>query len=277
MRFSLKGGATRLAVLAAAIFGVLALDARAGENGYVLRPARDPYTCASPFLADYTLKGETGETVFSGNNFAEVYHLTAGEDQEVSIAAYSADITGENPGGAGYRRTGLEDSGYYSSETAGRLRAVIQWSYPHRDTASIQAGANLWLQSHGLPELRKLQSGEAVLACQLAAWEVTNGERFAVNQFLSGWEDMSTPGWRKYLEKVTDSDAACQQLSEDSAWNVEGLYRYLCSLKAAAPGCETVSDGALQNPVYTAEKEPDGSYTVTVAVDIRTTVGGRTR
>ena len=277
MRFSLKAGAARLVVLAAAVCGIMALDARAGENGYVLRLARDAYVCASPFLADYTVTGEKKEILFSGDNFGEIYHLTAGEggDQGVSIAAYCADAAAEIPGSSGYCRTGLEDSGYYSSETAGRLRAVVQWSYPHRDTASIQAGANLWLQSHGLPELRKLQSGEAVLASQLAIWEVTRGERFAVNHFLSGWEDMSTPGWRKYLEKAADPDVACQQATEDSAWNIEGLYRYLCSLKPAAPGCETVSDAALQNPVYTAEKEPDGSYTVTVGVDIRTTVGNQ--
>ena len=34
-----------------------------------------------------------------------------------------------------------------------------------------------------------------------------------------------------------------------------------------------MSDATLQNPVYTAVKEPDGTYTVTVRVDIQTTVG----
>lgn len=48
----------------------------------------------------------------------------------------------------------------------------------------------------GLPEIRQLQSGEAVLAAQLAVWELTNQGKFSVNDYLSRWEDMTTPGWR---------------------------------------------------------------------------------
>ena len=274
MKFSFKRAAAMLAALAAVASGVM-LSARAAEDGYVLHIARDAYVCASPFVADYTLTGEDGQTVFSGEDFVEIYHLTAdgAGEQDVSIAAYSVNPDAETPEKTGYRRVGLEDSGCFSAETAGKLRAVVQWSYPHRDVTAIQAAANPWLQSHGLPEIRQLQSGEAVLAAQLAVWELTNQGKFSVNNYLSGWEDMTTPGWRNYLKRVTNTDVSRELLTEDSASNVEGLYRYLCSLKPAAPGCETVSDATLQNPVYTAVKEPDGTYTVTVSVDIQTTVG----
>lgn len=275
MKVSFKRSAAGLAALAAAASGALLLSARAAEDGYVLHINKDAYVCASPFVADYTLTGEDGQTVFSGEDFVEVYHLTAdgAGEQDVSIAAYSVNIDAEAPEKAGYRRVGLEDSGCFSAETAGNLRAVVQWSYPHKDVSAIQAAANPWLQSHGLPEIRHLQSGEAVLAAQLAIWELTNQGKFTVNEYLSGWEDMTTPGWRNYLRKVTNADVSREPLTEDSAANVAGLYRYLCSLKPAAPGCETVSDATLQDPVYTAVKEPDGSYTVTVSVDIQTTVG----
>ena len=274
MKVSFKRAAAGLAALAAAASGVL-LSVRAAEDGYVLHIAKDAYVCASPFVADFTLTGEDGQTVFSGEDFVEIYHLTAdgAGEQDVSIAAYSVNPDAETPEKTGYRRVGLEDSGCFSAETAGKLRAVVQWSYPHRDVTAIQAAANPWLQSHGLPEIRQLQSGEAVLAAQLAVWELTNQGKFSVNNYLSGWEDMTTPGWRNYLKRVTNTDVSRELLTEDSASNVEGLYRYLCSLKPAAPGCETVSDATLQNPVYTAVKEPDGTYTVTVSVDIQTTVG----
>lgn len=273
MKFSFKRAAIGLAALAAAVSGVFLLSARAAEDGYVLHIARDAYIFTSPFLTDYTLTEADGQTAFSGEDFVEVYHLTAENagQQEVSIAAYRVDAG--TPGKTGYRRVSLEDSGCFSDETAGKLRSVVQWSYPHKDTAAIQAGANPWLQSHGLPEIRQLQSGEAVLATQLALWELTNQGRFSVNRYLSGWEDMTTPGWKNHLKKVTNPDMAKQALTGDSSSNVEGLYRYLCSLKPAAPGCETVSDATLQDPVYSAVKEPDGSYTVTVSVDVRTTVG----
>ena len=275
MKVSFKRPAAGLAALAAAASGALLLSARAAEDGYVLHINKDAYVCASPFVADYTLTGEDGQTVFSGEDFVEVYHLTAdgAGEQDVSIAAYSVNIDAEAPEKAGYRRMGLEDSGCFSAETAGKLRAIVQWSYPHKDVSAIQAAANPWLQSHGLPEIRHLQSGEAVLAAQLAIWELTNQGKFTVNEYLSGWEDMSTPGWRNYLRKVTNADVSREPLTEDSAANVAGLYRYLCSLKPAAPGCETVSDATLQDPVYTAVKEQDGSYTVTVSVDVQTTVG----
>lgn len=275
MKISFKRAAAMLAALAAAVSGALLLRARAAEDGYVLHIAKDAYVCASPFVADFTLTGEDGKTVFSGEDFVEIYHLTAdgAGEQAVSIAAYSVSPDAEAPEKAGYRRVGLEDSGCFSAETAGKLRAVVQGSYPHKNVAAIQAAANPWLQSHGLPEIRQLQSGEAVLAAQLAVWELTNQGKFSVNDYLSRWEDMTTPGWRNYLRKVTNADVSRELLTEDSASNVAGLYRYLCSLKPAAPGCETVSDATLQNPVYTAVKEPDGTYTVTVRVDIQTTVG----
>lgn len=275
MKISFKRAAAMLAALAAAVSGALLLRARAAEDGYVLHIAKDAYVCASPFVADFTLTGEDGKTVFSGEDFVEVYHLTAdgAGEQAVSIAAYSVSPDAEAPEKTGYRRVGLEDRGCFSAETAGKLRAVVQGSYPHKNMAAIQAAANPWLQSHGLPEIRQLQSGEAVLAAQLAVWELTNQGKFSVNDYLSRWEDMTTPGWRNYLKKVTNADVSRELLTEDSASNVAGLYRYLCSLKPATPGCETVSDATLQNPVYTAVKESDGTYTVTVRVDIQTTVG----
>lgn len=275
MKISFKRAAAMLAALAAAVSGALLLRARAAEDGYVLHIARDAYVCASPFVADFTLTGEDGKTFFSGEDFVEVYHLTAdgAGEQAVSIAAYSVSPDAEAPEKTGYRRVGLEDSGCFSAETAGKLRAVVQGLYPHKNVAAIQAAANPWLQSHGLPEIRQLQSGEAVLAAQLAVWELTNQGKFSVNDYLSRWEDMTTPGWRNYLRKVTNADVSREPLTEDSASNVAGLYRYLCGLKPAAPGCETVSDATLQNPVYTAVKESDGTYTVTVRVDIQTTVG----
>ncbi|MFR2043605.1 MAG: hypothetical protein ACLS4A_12215 [Oscillospiraceae bacterium] len=77
MKVSFKRSAAGLAALAAAASGALLLSVRAAEDGYVLRINKDAYVCASPFVADYTLTGEDGQTVFSGEDFVEVYHLTA--------------------------------------------------------------------------------------------------------------------------------------------------------------------------------------------------------
>ena len=89
MKISFKRAAAMLAALAAAVSGALLLRARAAEDGYVLHIAKDAYVCASPFVADFTLTGEDGKTLFSGEDFVEVYHLTAdgAGEQAVSIAA----------------------------------------------------------------------------------------------------------------------------------------------------------------------------------------------
>ena len=100
MKVSFKRSA---AGLGAAASGALLLSVRAAEDGYVLRINKDAYVCASPFVADYTLTGEDGQTVFSGEDFVEVYHLTAdgAGEQDVSIAAYSVNIDAEAPEKAG--------------------------------------------------------------------------------------------------------------------------------------------------------------------------------
>ena len=94
MKVSFKRAAAGLAALIAVASGAL-LSVRAAEDGYVLHIARDAYVCASPFVADFTLTGEDGQTVFSGEDFVEVYHLTAdgAGEQDVSIAAYSVNDT----------------------------------------------------------------------------------------------------------------------------------------------------------------------------------------
>ena len=82
MKISFKRAAAMLAALAAAVSGALLLRARAAEDGYVLHIARDAYVCASPFVADFTLIGEDGKTLFSGEDFVGVYHLTADGDRK---------------------------------------------------------------------------------------------------------------------------------------------------------------------------------------------------
>lgn len=227
---------------------------------------------ASPFLADFTVTDGKGSQVFSGGDFAEVCRLTAGGQ---SIAAYSARAAGQLLEGDTYRRVNLEDAGQFDALTAGRIRAVVLEGYPCREVSALQTGANAWLRSRGQAEIRELQSGEAVLAEQLALWQLTEPGRFTVRQYVSGWEDMTTAAWQEYRNRVAAADMLCQQPTQYTAWNVEALCRYFAGLSPAEPGLDTVSEAALVNPEYAALQQPDGTYTVTVSVDIQTDVGER--
>ena len=227
---------------------------------------------ASPFLADFSVTDGNGSPVFSGSDFAEVCRLTADGQ---SIAAYCADAAGQLLAGDTYRRVNLEDAGRFDALTAGRIRAVVLGGYPCREVSSLQASANAWLRGRGLAEIRELQSGEAVLATQLALWQLTDPGQFTVRQYVSGWEDMTTAAWREYRNRVADTDMLSQKPTEYTAWNVQALCRYFAGLSPAEPGQDTVSEAALANPEYAALQQPDGTYTVTVSVDIQTDVGDR--
>ena len=115
------------------------------------------------------------------------------------------------------------------------------------------------------------KSGEAVLAAQLAVWELTNQGKFTVNEYLrlGGY---GHAGMAELSEKVTNADVSRETDGRfgGECWGCTGI---CAAPRPAAPGCETVSDATLQNPVYTAVKESDGSYAVTVRVDVQTTVG----
>lgn len=224
----------------------------------------------SPFLSDFSVTDGEGRQMLSGGDFVEAYRLTAGTQ---SIAAYSADPAGQ-PADA-YRRVNLEDTGRFDALTAGKIRAVVLNTYPCREVPALQTAANAWLRGRGLEEIRELQSGETVLAAQLALWQLADPEGVTVRQYVSGWEDMTTAAWRDCRNKTADADMLSQKPTEWTAWNVEALYRFYAGLSPAEPGLETVSEAALANPEYITLQQSDGTYTVTVSVDIQTDVGAR--
>lgn len=244
--------------------------ANAAQTVPQLKLAERPYACAAPFVADCTVTDGAGNGVFSGGIFSQVYRITD-ENQQISILAYPLGVTGEILEDT-FRRVNLEDAGTFDTLTAGKIRAAVLHGYPCRDTVSIQTAANQWLQGRGLPEIRELQTGEAVLATQLAVWQLCGGENVTVNRYVSGWRDMTTDGWRGYRKNLADGEMTAQKPTEFTSWNVEGLCRYLWALDPAQPGLGTVSEAALENPVYTSAREEDGTYTVTVTVDIQTSV-----
>lgn len=258
------------------ILGLLPLTVTAEERTpYVFTYASDtcdqPYLYTTPFLVDHTIMNGDGSLYYSGENFPEIFNLVY-EEAEASVAAYSADAAAGIRGNAGYRRINLEDSTYFDCETAGRIRAVVLNGFPMQTVETIQANANIWLRKKGLGEIENLQSGEAILATQIAIWKLANAEEYTVNAYCSGRTEMTTNGWRSYLANVVNGETARQPMTEHSAQNVECLSRYLYELDAAQPAYDAVSESTFENPTYTQTKEKDGTYSVTVTVQVNTTV-----
>lgn len=238
-----------------------------------------PYLYITPFTVDHTAKNESS-TFFDGSTTPVIFNLInttklsgGGDGTYASIAAYCTDAATGIQKNSSYRRINLEDSTYYASGAAGKIRAVFLNSFPYKDLAAIQARANSWLRSQGLPEIADLQTGEAILATQVAIWQLANGSNYTINALYDGWEDLSDSSWSSFMAKVVYTDVAWEQETETTAQNVKSLYEYLYNLDAVAPKYDAVSESSLESPVYSAIKEEDGTYTVSVSVNVNTTVG----
>lgn len=242
-------------------------------------PYQVPYMYVTPFTVNHTITREDGSLYYSGSNFPEVFHLIntavlaeGGSGTYASIAAYCTDASTGIQENTNYRRINLEDSTYYPSGAAGRIRAVMMNSFPMLDVAQIEKNANAWFAARGEEGITQLQSGEAITATQTVIWELANGEHYTVNSHFDGMQDLRAGWLGDYLQNAVDTGAADQQETEYTARNMERLYTYLYHLEPMQAQYDAVSDAALVNGVYSAAQAEDGKYTVTVSVTVETDI-----
>lgn len=234
-----------------------------------------PYLYGTPFMVNHSITDENGDYYYSGNNHPEVFNLinttklnAGGDGTYASIAAYCTDASTGIRDNFVYRRINLEDSTYYESGAAGRIRAVVLRAFPYMDVESIQTSANIWLKAQGLPEVTNLQSGEAILAAQTAIWKLANADHYEVLENYSGCTQLS----ESYLSDTVFKDSADQAETEYSAQNITGLYEYYRNLDGETARYDAVSESTIEKPVYTSVMDADGHYTITVSANIQTDV-----
>lgn len=239
-----------------------------------------PYMYVTPFTVNHRITYDDGSIYYNGGNFPEVFNLIntaklaeGGTGAYASIAAYCTDAATGMKENTTYRRINLEDSSYYPSGAAGRIRSVVMNSFPKLDVASIEKNANAWFASRGEEGLTQLQSGEAIVATQTAIWKLANGDNYTINAHFAGMQDLRETWLNDYLGQTIDASAADQQETEYTADNIERLYQYLYNLDPMGVQYDAVSDATLENGVYSAAKEEGGTYTVTVTANVNTTVG----
>lgn len=239
-----------------------------------------PYMYVTPFTVNHHITETDGSLFYSGSNFPEVFNLinttllaAGGTGPYASIAAYCTDASTGIRENSSYRRINLEDSTYYPSGAAGQIRAVVMNSFPMLDIVAIERNANTWFAAKGEEGLNQLQSGEAIVATQTAIWKLANGEHYTVNKHFDGMQDLREPWLGDYLNHVVDTSTVDQQETEYTADNIERLYQYLYSLEPMDAQYDAVSDATLENGVYSAQREEDGCFSITVTVDVHTTVG----
>ena len=195
-------------------------------NAYVLNYAPNSLTAdyqysqtymyTTPFTVNHTVVYGDGSS-YTGGNFPEIFNLInttklslGGDGAYASIAAYCTDAATGIRKNTSYRRINLEDSTYYKSGAAGKIRAVILNSVPRVSVETIEANANIWLQGQGLPVINGLQSGEAILATQITIWELANADNYTINKFFDGMADLRND-YGDYLDNVADTTNVHQQ------------------------------------------------------------------
>lgn len=230
-----------------------------------------PYFYISPFAVRYTLTGKNGrESAASSPRLFNLINTTklrdGGEGPYASIAAYSLSVSPVIEESTGFRRVNLEDSGYFTDSAAKMLRAVVLNAFPRKNLIALQVRANFWLRREGLPEIVNLQSGEAVLAAQAAVWKLANGENLDIQSLYGGINTQEN------RDDAVDLGMPLERETEHTAQNVASLFRFLYNLEPEEPRYSAASEASLKNPSYKAVKEPDDTYTVTVAITVDTTV-----
>lgn len=214
---------------------------------------------ASPFLAAYTRSGKNHQ------DLGELYSLTWGQTR---VLAYRV-APGNQAEMGDYSPGNLETLG----ETAGKLRAVILAGYPMIDANGLEEKANIWLRGQDKPEIENLQTGEALLATQIALWKLVEPEAFSETTLYGGWKDLTTSSWTGYRRQIRNSEMLSQRPTEHTSQNVRSLCAYLENRNPVEAKGNLISDDTLAQATYQAEQEENGSWQITVEVPLEVSIG----
>lgn len=230
------------------LLGIFCMEASAVEMD-----AR-PCWQVAPFLAAYTRSGGAGQ------DLGELYSLTW---EDTQILAYRAS-PGTQPEENTYFLNNLEEAG----EISGRLRAVILGGYPHFSAQALETRANAWLRGQDMPELERLQTGEALFATQTTLWRLLEPGAFPDGVVYSGWKDLTAPAWAGYRSRVQDTASLGQVPTEQTVQNIQSLCAYLSSLRPLDSKALLISDATLEKTSYQVIQEEDGTWCVSVEVPL---------
>lgn len=260
-----------MAVLLAVTGMTFAVSAAEAEttNAYVLHfdgAGSVPYLYGSRYQCKHSYSDpEAGEnSVWTYWNAPEIFNLVNTANGS-SIAAYCTDADTSTTGNTSYRRINLEDSSYYASGAAERLRAVILNTFPRKSVEEVAAAANAQMGD----VIRNLTQGEVISATQQAIWEISHGDKYTVNDNYTSIRGMSSYDTSEFV--YPESLEGCVE-SENTAANIETLYNYFLGLEGQEPLEDAVSEYTFENVMCSAAEAEDGTYTVTVTFDINTVV-----
>lgn len=198
-------------------------------------------------------------------NAPEIFNLVNTTNGS-SIPAYCTDADTSTRGDTTYRRINLEDSSFYATGAAGKLRSIILNTFPRLTVEEVAAAVNL---AAGSDVVTELTQGEVISATQQAIWELAHGDKYTVDKHYVSIRGMSSYDADEFM--YPESLDNCIE-SDYTAGNIEALYNYFLSLDSTAPSNDAVSEYTFENVNYASVREEDGNYTVTVTYNVATTM-----
>lgn len=228
----------------------------------------------SPFYMDMKSNGESEVVLFELTDEANGNH---------PVETYCIDLVTGMESCVYYKRINLEDSAYFSSDEAQRIRTIVNNGVTVKQVADIQADANAWLEANGYAALTDLTGAEVLSATQAAIWCTANHvDSAAVGSYYvpkytyirasyyAGLKAYDENGDRipnevsAYTTKVGNIIAYNQAKGENSFQNVNNLVLYYLSLGASPAAEVAVSDKAIRNVQVTYDDKNNATVTCEV-------------
>ena len=234
---------------------------------------------ASPYRTDIFVTEEDGISNWNWCS-ASVLNMinttklgSGGEGAYASIGVYCVDAVTDGVTGYYYRRMNLEDAGYFSRETAGRVRAILLASFPYQqDMEMLATQVNAWIdaEGNGLAKVEQLNASEAISATQSVIWSLTNAGRLN-DEIYAGYYPSGFPD-----AQIVYPESMDYKESEFTAGNIQALALYLDSLAPVSAKTRVISASAFSNADVRFEQQADGTYTATVTVTVSAEITGET-
>lgn len=258
---------------------VIVYEGSDGLDGY--QDYCKPYLYASPHISSMSIRNlETGrmESWWCSQQVYNMIDTTrlkqGGEGAYASLEVYCTDACINANGGSSYRRVNLEDSTYFSADTAGKLRAVFMNSFPYIKNMDVIADAvNTYLDDQAAEhvDVAELTAAEVVTATQYTIWAIANGsDVIPQNPYaMTDTDEYTAEALAPDVVYVTDSYMDCTEgARETTANNIRMLHQYFMDLEAMAPQKPVISEAKLEAALTEKTKEADGTYTLTLSYQV---------
>jgi len=189
-----------------------------------------------------------------------------GSGAYASFETYCLDAITNSVDGHVYRRVNLEDSPYFDTTTAERLRAIFTNSYPYTtDMEGLAAKINAWQKASrtDYTDVAYLTIPECITATQAAIWVLTNNVTVEEVYYYTDPDRFNDPSYSFVDDSYMDNPA-----TPYTANNIQALFDFLLALDGIEPLDPLVSADSFLTTSADYYLQSDGRYNLVVKATV---------